>query len=393
MTRTVIDDDERRNRLADRHLLRPDRRVEHPSTVAESLVALHATDPATVFLSAAVRLRRPSVEKIEQAIYDSGDLLRHHAMRRTLWMMTPAVAAEAHASSTRKIADTERRKLLKVIGESVEVDDAAAWLAAAIDEICELVDERGSVSTRSIGDLLPHLRVRLTYPASGGTTAALPAHARVVLLAGFEGRVRRGRPAGSWIGSQYDWSTMPDALGLDDLEVAEAAAGLLDRWLRRFGPGTVTDLRWWTGWTKAQVMSALDAVAAEPVLLEDGSDAWVAQGDSGSGAPVGAWVAVLPALDPTSMGWKERSWYLADDVFTRVVDRYGNIGPTIWVDGHIVGGWVQRPDGEIAVELLRDVPPGGRRLIDDEIDRIREFVGDTRFRVRFPSPNQADLLA
>jgi hypothetical protein len=93
------------------------------------------------------------------------------------------------------------------------------------------------------------------------------------------------------------------------------------------------------------------------------------------------------------MGWKNREWYLAESVATRVFDRNGNAGPTVWSDGRIVGGWAQRSDGSIAVELLEDLDSERRALLDVEIERTREFVGDTRFRVRFPSPNQKELLA
>ena len=91
------------------------------------------------------------------------------------------------------------------------------------------------------------------------------------------------------------------------------------------------------------------------------------------------------------MGWKQRAWYLDDDVAGRVVDRNGNIGPTIWSDGRVVGGWVQRHDGSVATELYRTLDRPHRGLLDDEIARTVEFVGATRFRVRFPSPNQVDL--
>jgi hypothetical protein len=74
------------------------------------------------------------------------------------------------------------------------------------------------------------------------------------------------------------------------------------------------------------------------------------------------------------------------------MDTNGNIGPTLWADGHVVGGWAQRRDGTIATEFTHPVGRDHLRLIDAEIERIRDFVGDTRFRVRFPSANQPDLL-
>jgi hypothetical protein len=93
------------------------------------------------------------------------------------------------------------------------------------------------------------------------------------------------------------------------------------------------------------------------------------------------------------MGWKDRSWYLDAATAARVVERNGNIGPTIWADGEIVGGWVQRPDGIIATELNRPISRSHERLLETEIERLVVALGDTRFRTRFPSPNQADLLA
>ena len=65
------------------------------------------------------------------------------------------------------------------------------------------------------------------------------------------------------------------------------------------------------------------------------------------------WVAVLPGLDPTTMGWKQRDWYLPEAA-TESFDRAGNGGPTLWVDGRIVGVWAQTRDGEMPHPLLRE---------------------------------------
>ena len=99
----------------------------------------------------------------------------------------------------------------------------------------------------------------------------------------------------------------------------------------------------------------------------------------------------LPGLDPTAMGWKGRDWCLAPDMARCVTDRNGNIGPTVWADGQVVGGWVQRPDGSIAHDVM-GLSPQHESLLAAEIDRVREFVGETRFSVRFPAPNQRELL-
>jgi hypothetical protein len=214
----------------------------------------------------------------------------------------------------------------------------------------------------------------------------------VLLALGFQGRVLRARPTGSWINGAYRYAAAESWLpgGLGELEPRSASAELARRWLARFGPATTVDLRWWTGWTAAATSRALADVGAVQVDL-DGTPGWVAPGDDLVAAPE-PWVAALPSLDPTTMGWKLRDWYLpaaAADAF----DRNGNAGPTLWVDGRVVGAWAQAPDGELRVHYFERVAPARRAELDERLAMIAEAVGETRFPVRFPGRIQARILA
>lgn len=394
-----ITNNERRARLARRHRLAADHRADRVEDVVDSLVALHSSDPSTVFLSVATRLREPSIDAVERALYEQRTIIRHHAFRRTLWVMTPENAAWAHASATAKIAGAERRKLIEWLDSCPEVEDPNSWLEAAMQRIEDLVRREGPIRTREIGTRLPELAVPLILGVGTKYEQQAAAHPRVMLQAGFEARLLRTRPVGEWTSSEYAWATMSGWLGheLAEVEVDVATAAFLRRWLEQFGPATEADIKWWTGWTLAQTRRALADVAAESVELEDGRPAWVVAGDEDQGlndpAEGEPWVNLLPALDPTAMGWKERSWYLDSDIATRIFDRSGNIGPTVWADGCIVGGWVQRPDGDIAVEVLRTLDARHQRALDIEIERLTALVSEATIRVRFPAPNQKDLLA
>ena len=59
------------------------------------------------------------------------------------------------------------------------------------------------------------------------------------------------------------------------------------------------------------------------------------------------WAALLPVLDPTTMGWKQREFYLAPDDVPYLFDTNGNGGTTAWWAGRIVGCWVQDDDGVV----------------------------------------------
>src|SRR5690606_4404040 len=58
--------------------------------------------------------------------------------------------------------------------------------------------------------------------------------------------------------------------------------------------------------------------------------------------PLEGSVALLPALDPTTMGWAARDWYLGPHK-AAVFDTIGNAGATVWWEGRIVGAWAVRP--------------------------------------------------
>lgn len=390
----TISDAERRNRLAVRHRLVAAVRTNDVASIADDLVALHSSDPATVFLSAMVRMPEPDPALVHAALYEKRTVLRHHAMRRTIWVMTPRVAQLAHAAATAKIARAERKRTVQAIEETTDIVDGSAWFDAALAEIGDLLDAEGSMGTRAIGAALPHLVIPIRMGANTKNPATLNAHTKVLQGAGFDAALIRTAPSGGWHSAEYAWSRTESWLGgpIARLDEQEAAAELLDRWLRRFGPATDTDVRWWFGWTAALARAALAACGAVEVKLDDGPG-WVAAGDDEEAADPGPWVRLLPGLDPTVMGWKQRDWYLDADDVSYLFDRFGNAGPTIWADGRVVGAWIQRPDGAIVTELTQTISNDHHDLLAEAIDDLQPALGDVVVRPRFPAPAQKKLFA
>ncbi|HYO38447.1 MAG TPA: winged helix DNA-binding domain-containing protein [Nocardioidaceae bacterium] len=389
-----IGTEERRARLAHRHRLLPEQRTDDVSRIADDLVALHSTDPVTVHLSAMARMRHPSVAAVERALYDERAVVRHHAMRRTLWVATPDVVRLMHAAATRRLVAPEHRRLTTMLADN-GVTEPERWLADAREQVLASLAAHGPMTARSLGTRVPGLRHGLVMAPGKKYSATVSAHTRVLTLLGFEGRIVRTRPSGSWVSGAYAYALMEDWLeeGLGGLSEREAACALALRWLRAFGPGTTTDLRWWMGWTAGTTRTALADCGAVEVTLDDGPG-WLAPGDeeAGTGGDSGPWVALLPSLDPTTMGWKERGWYLPREAAS-AFDRMGNAGPTVWVDGEVVGVWAQTAAGELRTRFFRDPGAERRAEVGRRLEELASMVGDTRFTVRFPSPAFSALRA
>jgi hypothetical protein len=384
--------DERRARLVVRHRLAPRARASDPLDVARSLVCLHSTDAVTVFLAIQARSDGVFPADVERALYEERSLVRMLAMRRTLWAVPRELVPVVFAAATRAVAATQRRRLEGFVRDSGVSTRPGAWITRAGSAAVAAVAARGEAMTTEVVADVPLLAKKLRL-GSGRWEVEQSAGARVLPQMAMEGRLIRGRPRGSWISPQFRWVTTEDWLGgpIEDVDAGAAQAELLQRWLAAFGPATETDMRWWTGWTARETRAALAAVPHTAVDL-DGATGYVLQGDVEPTPRPEPSAALLPTLDPTTMGWKERDWYLGPHGPT-LFDVNGNAGPTIWWDGRVVGGWSQRRDGEIALGLLEDVGRDARAAIEAEADRLRAWVGDVRFSPGFLPPFQRELAS
>jgi Winged helix DNA-binding domain len=399
MTRRVTVE-ERRARLGQRHRLAAQHRAADATEAARSLVALHSTDPATVFLALAARLADPTVGAVEDALYQHKTLVRLLAMRRTMWVVPVELAPVVHSACTGVIAVRQRRMLVKLLGEAVEADDPGQWLVDVERATLQALHDHGPAFGTELSTRVPALRTRYVYNEEKSYGGPQNATTQILNLMSMEGDIVRGRPRGAWNSSQYRWAPLdawlPD--GLTSLDPPDAQATLVESWLRAFGPGTIGDLKWWTGLNLGEVRKALARLDVVEVDLDGAGGAGTAGGaglvlaDDVDVVPApDPWVALLPALDPTAMGWTDREWYLGEHRVA-LFDRSGNIGPTVWCDGRIVGGWAQRKDsGVVVYRLLEDVGAEATAAIAAEAEALTAWIGPVRVTPRFRTPLDREL--
>ncbi|MEV5979529.1 winged helix DNA-binding domain-containing protein [Streptomyces sp. NPDC052114] len=376
---------ERRARLALRHRLTADTRSNDPVEVARSLLALHGTDPSSVYVGAWARMRDGHVADVERALYEDRSLIRFMGMRRTVFVTSLDVAPVLQAACSRAVAARERRLLLKMLTESGVADDAAAvaaWLSEAEDVALRALKERGEATAAELASDDPRLSTELVMARGKSYEGRQKLASRLLLLLAAEGHVVRGRPRGTWTSHQYRWASLTDWFpgGLTEWDTQEAETELARRWLRAFGPATADDLRWWAGWTKTQTKRALTQLNPVEVDL-NGTVGLLLADDLAETPHPEPWAALLPALDSTPMGWQNRDWFLGEHG-PRLFDRNGNIGPSLWWNGRIVGGWAQDAAGEIVCRFLEDVGADAQSAVQVEAERLAVRLDGVRLTAR-----------
>lgn len=377
--------EQRRARLARRHLLSPVAPSASVADVTGRLVALHATDPATPYLSLWARMPDFTSADLDAALYRDRALVKHLAMRRTLWVVRPADMPVVQAAASDRVAANEARRLAADVERAGVAADGAAWLAGAGDAALRYLRDSGPCSARELREALPELHG--TYDPAPGKTWGGESHLapRVLTVLSARGHIVRGPNDGGWVTSRPRWVVAGDWLPpVDTVDADTAGAVLLRRWLATFGPATLTDVKWWFGSTLTWARKALSAIDAEEVQL-DGALGYVLPDDHDDDPDPEPWCALLPSLDPTTMGWFDRDWYVGPHR-AEVFDRNGNAGPTVWVDGRIVGAWSQDAAGRVELVLLEKVGRTAAEVLAARADDLTRWLAGIRVNPRFPSP-------
>jgi hypothetical protein len=384
---------QRRQAMVGRHHLAGDAR--DPDEVTRALVALHATDPASVYLSVLARSSTSVLADVAASMYERRSLVRWMAMRRTLFVLPRDEVPVVQAAISTPLAEVLRRRLVSQLernGTEPPLDgDTGRWLDDVEGQVEDAMRARGVASGAQLSTDVPALRT-VVLP---GSPSERPVNvtSRLLTVVSARGRIVRSTPTGGWTNRQHRWEPVeawwPD--GMPALPAQEAQVALARRWLERFGPATAEDLQWWMGWTKTLTKRVLGQLPIEDVDLhgEPGIDLRRDDADEPDDEVAPA-ATLLPALDPTPMGWTRREWFFGIDQRT-VFDRMGNIGPTVWWDGEIVGGWAVAKTGEVRTAVVADRGAEALAAVEQVAARLHQRLDGTVVTPVFPTELERSL--
>lgn len=382
---------QRRARVVARHHLAGT--AASVTDAAEAMIALHATDPLTVYLSAWARSRCSTMD-VESALYEERRSVRMLGMRRTMWVVPAGRVPVIQAACTDDVAARLRGQLVRDLERRAGITGADAWLRDVEAGALRALETRGSAAAAELSDDEPRLRTQLMPLTDKSYDRPQNITSRVLMLMSAEGRIVRGHRRGGWSSGQFTYHPAEAWLGPAPprRDAGTARAELAKAWLLTFGPAPAEDLQWWAGWTKTQTKQALAELDLREADLDGETGVLLASDDdlADSGPPPVA--ALLPGLDPTSMGWQRRDWYLGPHA-PLLFDRTGNIGPTVWWEGRVIGAWAQRASGEVVYRLLEDAGSDAVAAVEAEAARLQSWLGPLRVTPRYRTPVERELSA
>jgi hypothetical protein len=350
----AITPEQRRRVIACRHFL--DGSAGGPDEVATTLVGLHASDPATPFLSVFARSRTSTIADITDAMYARRSMVRWMAMRRTLFVFPTADIADIQGAISTPLAASLRRQLLSRIrrngSEPTIEGDLDVWLDHVEAQTMAALGDAGSATGAQLSARVPRLST-VVLPGSPSEVRQKVTSPLLTVMSA-DALLVRGKPTGAWTSRKHLWEPASAwwPHGLDATSEADAQSALARRYLEQYGPATAEDLQWWTGWNKTTTARALSHLPTTEVDLGGRAGLMVSQLDLEI-PETQPHAALLPSLDSTAMGWKEREWFLSIDRH-EIFDRAGNIGPTVWWDGEIIGSWAVAASGEVRTTIRAD---------------------------------------
>ena len=178
-----IDVSERRARIARRHRLARDHRAADVMDACRSMVCLHASDPATVYLSAWARFDGMTVGDLDVAMYVDRSLVKHLAMRRTLFVFPRTTLSAAQAGASNRVAEAEARRLIREVEKAGLHENGERWLSAAREQVLSALSDGREATSSELRQEMPSLEGSITY----GARIAAPTPWRVGAARGFSG--------------------------------------------------------------------------------------------------------------------------------------------------------------------------------------------------------------
>lgn len=332
--------------------------------VVERLVGVPAGRPETPYLALQARLPSLTAGDIGYLMHRQSALLRAYVMRRAPYLVALSQYETILTATSRQRDGLYGRALTELADrEAVEA------------EVVRLVETNGPMTDDELGEALS---VELSRDTRQQLINYLCARG-VLIKAGVRG---------SWRSNVYVYALLKrwqPNIPAGERDPKAARTRLVARYLETYGPATLADIAWWTGFSQGRARRALDRLAAVLPVAEIrlpalSADVYMLADDL---AQLEAWqppeapvVNFLPAFDPYLVAYEDRSRLVNDAGHDRVFyDGAGRSEPAVLYNGKVIGVWkYEVEDRRLVYELFEKEGAVPAQALQEAEQRMVAFL-------------------
>lgn len=314
----------------------------------EDIAGLNSITAVTPYLSLFNRVKDFRKSMLDEEMYEKKRLYRLRLMRGTLFIVTGnflPIAYSATIDNTQRIYGRFRRycniseeeldKLRNDIVKTLQEGDKAA---KEIRKAIGIDDKNVSRVLRWLMEDIPLIR---------------------------------GRPIGTWKSEQFRYFLLPKNAECH-MDKNQAKTLLIEKFLESFGPATLEDLTWWSGFRKKESKDILEKVSTVDIgenllLLEKEAKDFEVDSDS---------LLLMSGFDQYVITYK---YSICPRLVTKknlaiIYNKYGEFSDPIIRNGRIIGRWCIE-EGKISHLLYEKIK--NEREFHLKIREMEEFIKDT----------------
>ena len=332
-----------RFRLSRHHLL--DDSPQDAVTICRDMCGAQAQVTAAAYLQLWTRNHAITRAEVESALWETRTLVKTSLMRQTLHLI-PTDEFPLYISALRPSRFAQAMRVMARCGISREESEAL------IPRIMDILSA-GPLSRPAIAAAIrPKASKRVRFWMENSWS--------LVRLPVAEGLVCYGKGEGNavvFIRADHWLPNLKPGL----MSATEAQCALLRKYLRAYGPATLTDFSHWSGIPMQEVKPLLPLLEAELAEIRgDKKSSYLLREDAAvlnKSSGTAACIRLLPIFDSYLLAHREKDHLLSAQHYKRVYRNQGWISPVVLIDGAIAGVWSHKLQNK---KLLVEVEPFGR---------------------------------
>ena len=302
----------------------------------------------------ALRMRNATKDTAIETAYNNGEILRTHLLRPTWHFVAPE----------------DIRWLLQLTGPRIDLRCGPSYRKYELD--ATTLKRANKILWRAMagGKHLTRTQLKTVLNRSGIAADDPVRMAHIMIRAELEGLVCSCRR----VGKQFTYALLDERVPeAKTLNRDEALAELTRRYFTSHGPATLPDFVWWSGLTAADARRGLALIDSElRNELVEKTDYYFSFAKPKTQRPLST-AHLLPAFDEYNVAYKGRQIMLGHT--SAALSTADMLGPTVMLDGMIVGRWKLRADQSVAIAAARRLSKTERGALAQAVDRYGAFLG------------------